>query len=68
MKKYFAKELARYNYSGNLAFLSNKFTGEWIKIPKEIMDILLYSYSKKMSTYESYELIEGNDNKEYLES
>ena len=68
MKKYFAKELTRYNYSKDIVFLSNRYTGEWIKIPKEIMHILEFSYSRGMSESESYELIEGVDNKRYLNS
>lgn len=68
MKKYFAKELTRYSYSKDIVFLSNRYTGEWIKIPKEIMHILEFSYSRGMSESESYELIEGVDNKRYLKS
>lgn len=66
MKKYFSENLVRYNIVGNIAFLSNKYTGDWIKIPKEILEILLFSSRNKISEEDSYELISGSENKKYL--
>ncbi|NJA28455.1 hypothetical protein GSQ33_00020, partial [Clostridioides difficile] len=46
--KYFIKDIAQISEEKHIAYIGNKMTGDWIKIPKICMDTINYSYENKI--------------------
>ncbi|MCR1850904.1 radical SAM/SPASM domain-containing protein [Paraclostridium sordellii] len=65
-KKYFIKELCNYHIDSNIVYISNKYTGEWLKIPKEIFELLINSQKEKKYIKDIYDFILDNDDKKYF--
>ncbi|WP_304340376.1 radical SAM/SPASM domain-containing protein [Metaclostridioides mangenotii] len=64
--KYFLEPMCDFIKNGNVAIVSNKFTGKWIKIPKECCEVLIESYKNSISLDESIELFERDKDKIYF--
>lgn len=66
-KKYFLKELCNYNIYENIVYISNKYTGDWFKIPREIFDLLVESQKEKINIEELYQFITSESDKSYFD-
>lgn len=65
-KRYFVKELCNYHVDNNIVYISNKYTGQWLKIPKEIFELLINSQEEKKCIDDLYDFILDNNDKKYF--
>ncbi|MCP8333103.1 radical SAM protein [Clostridioides difficile] len=63
--KYFIKDIAQISEEKHIAYIGNKMTGDWIKIPKICMDTINYSYENKILVGDTIKFYEDEDDKIY---
>lgn len=65
-KKYFVKELCNFYIDKNTVYISNKYMGDWLKVPKEIFKLLIQSQKEEKHIDELYDFILDKDDKTYF--
>lgn len=65
-KKYFVKELCNFYIDKNTVYISNKYSGDWFKIPKEIFDLLIISQKEEKHIDKLYDFILDENDKNYF--
>lgn len=64
-KKYFIKDLANYSTVDNITYISNKYTGEWFKMPTECFDLLMNSFENKLYVEDIIDCFADEEDKKY---
>lgn len=65
LNKYFTKKLSYNSYRNNVVYLSNRITGDWIKIPRECYEVLEYTYNSNLTVGQGVSLFLSDEDGEY---
>lgn len=65
LNKYFTKKLSYNSYRDNVVYLSNRITGDWIKIPRECYEVLEYTYNSDLTVGQGVSLFSNDEDTKY---